>query len=57
MAKKLCNYNVLLQSGMILSESLSGSQFLGMGLILITVTALSVTSSSGRTPSDFIKSS
>ncbi|MDZ7757725.1 DMT family transporter [Rhodohalobacter sp.] len=42
---------------LILSESLSGSQLLGMGLILITVTALSVTSSSGRTPSDFIKSS
>lgn len=42
---------------LILSESLSGSQLLGMGLILITVTALSVTSSSGRTPSSFISSS
>jgi drug/metabolite transporter, DME family len=31
----------------ILNESLAGSQFLGMGLILVTVTALSVNSSSG----------
>ena len=42
---------------LVLSESLSGSQFLGMGLILITVTVLSVTSSSGQTPTDFITSS
>jgi len=42
---------------LVLSESLSGTQIIGMGLILITVTALSVTSSSGRTPNDFISSS
>ena len=42
---------------LVLSESLAASQLVGMGLILVTVTALSVTSSSGRTPTDFITSS
>ena len=36
----------------VLSEHLVGPQILGMGLILITVTALSVYSNSGRPPSD-----
>lgn len=36
----------------VLSETLVGSQILGMGLILVTVTTLSVFSSSGRPPSD-----
>ena len=35
----------------VLSETLVGPQILGMGLILVTVTALSVFSSSGRPPS------
>ncbi|WP_172116054.1 DMT family transporter [Halomonas hibernica] len=35
----------------VLSETLVGPQILGMGLILVTVTALSVCSSSGRPPS------
>lgn len=38
---------------LILNESLVGSQIFGMVLILITVTALSVFSKSGRTPTDF----
>jgi len=42
---------------LVLSESLALSQLVGMGLILVTVTALSITSSSGRTPIDFIRSS
>jgi len=37
----------------ILSETLAGMQIFGMGLILITVTALSVFSSSGRPSSDY----
>ena len=36
----------------VLSETLVGPQILGMGLILVTVTALSVFSSSGRPPPD-----
>lgn len=36
----------------VLNEKLVGPQILGMGLILVTVTALSVSSSSGRPPSD-----
>jgi len=36
----------------ILSETLVGPQILGMGLILVTVTALSVSSSAGQPPSD-----
>lgn len=36
----------------VLNESLVGPQILGMGLILVTVTALSVYSSTGRPPSD-----
>ena len=35
-----------------LNEKLAGPQILGMGLILVTVTALSVYSSSGRRPAD-----
>lgn len=35
----------------VLSETLVGPQILGMGLILVTVTALSVYSNSGQTPS------
>jgi drug/metabolite transporter (DMT)-like permease len=37
---------------MILNEYLDGSQILGMGLILVTVTALGVYSNSGRYPSN-----
>jgi drug/metabolite transporter (DMT)-like permease len=40
----------------VLNESLAVSQLVGLGLILVTVTALSVASSSGQTPTDFIKS-
>lgn len=36
----------------ILNEDLAGPQILGMGLILVTVTALSVHSSSGRSPAE-----
>lgn len=42
---------------LVLSESLTATQLVGMALILITVTSLSVFSSSGRTPTDFITSS
>ncbi len=38
----------------VLNENLAGLQILGMGLILLTVTALSVSSRSGRPPSDGI---
>lgn len=38
---------------LILSESLGGAQIFGMGLILITVTGLSVFSSRGRPPSEY----
>ncbi len=40
----------------ILSENLDGPQILGMGLILVTVTALSVYSSFGPPPSDLTAS-
>ena len=40
----------------ILNQSLVGPQILGMGLILVTVTALSVTSRSARPPSDLTTS-
>ncbi|MFO7846544.1 MAG: EamA family transporter [Balneolaceae bacterium] len=38
----------------VLSESLNGLQLLGMGLILVTVTTMSVHSRSGKTPNDYI---
>ncbi len=40
----------------VLNENLVGPQIVGMGLILVTVTALSVYSSSGRPPSDLTTS-
>jgi len=39
---------------LVLNESLGGLQILGMGIILVTVTLVSVFSSSGRTATDFI---